>query len=113
MAGRFFARKGDRMTDITPIIEGIIALFGALISVFFIPWLRHSTTEKERAELLKWAEIAVAAAQQLYYGASGEKRKRYVQDFLTEQGYDVNDAAVDSAIEAAVLKLHRELEAAA
>jgi len=35
-----------------------------------------------------------------------------VRNFLNSKGYDVTSAEVDNAIEAAVLRLHRELEAA-
>lgn len=100
------------MTDLTPIINTAIALLAALVSAFVIPWLKAKTSEQDREELLKWVEIAVAAAQQLYHQLEGPERKQYVRAFLASKGYDVNDRQVDSAIEAAVLKLHRELEAA-
>lgn len=98
------------MTDLTPVFNALAALAAALITAFVIPWIRGKTTEQERAEMLKWVDIAVAAAQQLYRNADGETRKLYVLDFLSDKGYKVNDKAVDSAIEAAVLRLHRELE---
>lgn len=100
------------MTDLTPIINAAIALLAALVSAFVIPWLKRKTTAQDREELLKWVEIAVAAAQQLYHQLNGLERKQYVQAFLASKGYDVNDEDVNSAIEAAVLKLHHELEAA-
>ena len=97
------------MTDITSILQAAIALIAALLSAFLIPWLRRNTTAKEREDLLKWVSIAVQAAQQMYYQLEGPERKNYVRSFLTEQGFDVDDQAVDAAIEAAVLELHREL----
>ena len=100
------------MTDLTPIVNAAVALLAALMTAFVIPWLKRNTTQKDREELLKWVEIAVAAAQQLYHQLEGEKRKEYVLDFLAGKGYDEHSAEVDSAIEAAVLKLHQQLEAA-
>lgn len=100
------------MTDLTPIINAVIALAAALVTAFVIPWLKRNTTQKDREELLKWVEIAVMAAQQLYHQLGGEERKEYVRNFLNAKGYDVTSAEVDSAIEAAVLRLHRQLEAA-
>ncbi|MCI9587894.1 MAG: holin [Oscillospiraceae bacterium] len=97
------------MTNMTPILQASIALIAALVSAFLIPWLRRNTTAKEREELLKWVSIAVEAAQQLHYQLEGADRKSYVRAFLTEQGFDVDDQAVDAAIESAVLELHREL----
>lgn len=101
------------MTDLTPVINAFIALVAALITAFVVPWIKCNTSAKDREELLKWVEIAVMAAQQLYHQLDGSKRKEYVLNFLREKGYDVTSAEVDNAIEAAVLKLHQELEAAA
>lgn len=97
------------MTDLTVIFEGIIALLAALASAFLVPWLKSRTTAEQRTELLKWVDIAVAAAQQLYHQCSGQERLDYALDLLAEQGYNVNDKAVLGAVEAAVLKLHQGL----
>ena len=75
-----------------------------------IPWLKRKTDEQEREALLRWVEIAVAAAQQLYHQKDGAERKAYVLDFLESKGYRVDTAEIDSAIEAAVLKLHEEMK---
>ena len=101
------------MTDLTPIINAAIALIAAIITAFVVPWIKRKTTAQDREEMLKWVEIAVAAAQQLYHQLDGAARKEYVLSFLAEKGYSVDDQALDNAIEAAVLKLHRELEASA
>lgn len=98
------------MIDLTPLINAAIAVVATAATVFLIPWLKRKTNEQDRAELLAWAEIAVAAAQQLYHHLDGEDRKAYVLDFLEGKGYDVNSMEVDAAIEAAVLALHQALE---
>jgi len=54
------------MTDLTPVFKAFIALAAALVTAFVIPWIKRNTTQKDREELLKWVEIAVMAAQQLY-----------------------------------------------
>lgn len=98
------------MIDLTPIINAAIALIAAALAAFVIPWLRRNTDQKDRETLLQWVDVAVAAAQQLYHTLSGPARKAYVIDFLREKGYDVDTPEVDSAIEAAVLRLHQALE---
>lgn len=98
------------MTDLTPIVNAFIALIAALISAFVIPWIKRKTSEHDRNEMMKWVEIAVSAAQQLYHNLNGSDRKEYVQQFLISKGYDVSSKEVDNSIEAAVLKLHKELE---
>ena len=96
--------------DITSILEAIIALATAIITVFLLPWLSARTTAEERKELLGWVDIAVAAAQQLYHRCSGQQRLDYALSVLEERGFDVDDGVVLDAVEAAVLKLHQQLE---
>ena len=97
------------MIDLTTVFTAIIALIGAVVSVFIIPILKKNLSAQEMAELLKWAQIAVTAAQQLYHQMDGVARKQYVQEFLAAKGYNINDAEVDATIEAAVLELHDKL----
>lgn len=95
--------------DITPIVSAVIVLLSALISVFLIPYIRSCTEASRLAEIEKWVQIAVAAAEQLYTSAQGEKKKNYVLNFLTDHGYDVDFNEINSLVEAEVLKLHAEL----
>ena len=74
--------------------------------------LRMVGMVSDREELLRWVEIAVAAAEQIWGSAQGEEKKKAVADFLREKGFSFSGREIDSAIEAAVLQLHRELEAA-
>lgn len=95
--------------DLTAIFEAIIALVVALISVFVIPWVKSKIGADRMAEFLKWVEIAVAAAEQLYDSIDGDAKKHYVESFLRDKGYSVSTAELDVAIEGAVRKLHAEL----
>ena len=99
--------------DITSILEAVIALAVAVVTVFLLPWLSSKTTAEERKELLGWVDIAVAAAQQLYHQCSGQQRLEYALSVLEEKGFDVDNGAVVDAVEAAVLKLHLQLEGTA
>lgn len=98
--------------DITSILEAVIALATAIVTVFLLPWISAKTSEQEREDLLGWVDIAVAAAQQLYHQCSGQQRLDYALSVLEERGFNVEEGAVVDAVEAAVLKLHRQLEAA-
>lgn len=95
--------------DITPIVSAVIVLLSALISVFLIPFIRSRTEASRLAEIEKWVQIAVAAAEQLYTSAQGEEKKNYVLNFLTDHGYDIDFVEVNNLVEAEVLKLHAEL----
>lgn len=98
------------MTDLTSVFSAIISLILAVVSAFLVPWLKKKMKKQDIDTLMTWVEIAVAAAQQMMHNLSGEERKQYVLDFLSEKGYTVNDKEIDAAIEAAVLKLHQDLE---
>ena len=97
------------MVDLTNVLMASVTLIGAIITTFIIPVLRKNLSAQEIAEMVKWAKIGVAAAQQLYHELDGAARKQYVQEFMKSKGYDVNDKAVDAAIESEVLKLHQQL----
>ena len=62
------------MTDLTPIINIIIALLGALVTAFVIPWIKRKLSKEDQENLIFWVKIAVSAAQQIYYQSSGAER---------------------------------------
>ena len=84
------------MIDITPIVNAVIALLAAGVSVFLIPWIKSKTTDAQRKELLEWVKIGVAAAEQLYKGQGrGEEKKKYVLEFLASMGFTVDEEAIN------------------
>ena len=95
--------------DITNIIEIVIALIGALITAFFIPWLRTKTTEAQRKNTAVIIKTLVSAAEQLYGSGCGAEKLQYVADCLEKMGYtlDIDDVTdeVRAVIESAVLEL--------
>ena len=113
VAGKYFYERKIKITDLTPVINAVIALAAALITAFVIPWIKRNTSAKDREEFLKWVEIAVSAAEQLFYSTQGTEKKKYVVQFLEGKGFTFSETEIDAAIEGAVLKLHRNLEAAA
>ena len=97
------------MYDITPIIEAVAALIAALITAFLVPYIKSKTTAQQRSELVAWAKIGVAAAEQIYVGQGrGDEKKQYVLEFLKSKGFDLNEESVNNAIEAAVKQLNTE-----
>ncbi len=93
--------------DITQIILALIALFGGIITSFVIPFLKKKLTGQQIENLKLAARIAVYAAEQIFTPEQWAEKKKYVQDLLREQGYDVDAEKVDAAIEAEVLELHK------
>lgn len=97
--------------NITPIINAGILLVAAIVSAFIIPWIKSKAKNEDTTNFLRWVEIAVAAAEQLYESTDGAAKKNYVLAYLQGKGITVNAEDVENAIEAAVLKLHNELKA--
>ena len=92
--------------DITNVIEALLTILLFVLSYFVIPWLKAKIGEAEYAELLRWVEVGVEAAEQLFTEPkSGEKKKLYVLSFLEERGYFVDSVAINNMIEAMVLEL--------
>ena len=102
--------------DLTQIVLAVIALLGTVLTTFVIPLLKakldleRSNLSENQANMLRLAiTTAVTAAEQLYKSEEGQQKKAYVLNLLKQQGYDVDSAALDAAIEAVVLELHKEL----
>ena len=95
--------------EITEIIKLVIELIVAIASLWLVPWLRAKLNAEQVSEMLRWVEIAVSAAEQLYESSQGTAKKVYVLGFLRDRGYDIDEEELDLAIEAAVLRLHKEI----
>ncbi len=99
------------MELIIEIIGKILAALFVGLFYFFIKKLKeYIEVQKESIEnrdLLLLIDSFVEAAEQLFKAddPTGEKRKSYVEEQLTQLGYLVNDR-IDAYIEAAVYELN-------
>lgn len=92
--------------DLTAVAEAALALIGALITIYLIPWLRRKAGTERLAMLKTWAEIAVNAAEQLYTGSGhGEEKKAYVLKFLQSKGFTIDFDSLENIVESAVYEL--------
>lgn len=103
--------------DITQIAVALIALLSTVVTGFLVPWLKSKIninkdklTENQQYFIKLAINTAVKAAEQIFNSEEGQKKKEYVLNLLREQGFEVDTEAFDSAVEAAVLELHRELK---
>lgn len=103
----------ENLNNITEIILAVITLISALVSAFVIPLVKKKVGAENMADFLRWVEIGVAAAEQIYTSVATAEKKQYVIDFLELHGFAYNELEVDAAIEAAVIKLHNQLYGAA
>ena len=91
--------------DLTEIIECIIALLSAVITVFVIPYIRNKLGKSKYEILQMWVRVAVEAAEQLFGSKTGKEKKEFVVSFLLSKGivFDIDD--VTAMIESEVYKL--------
>lgn len=92
--------------NLTPIIEAVFALLGAIITAFVIPWIKSKLSENQLKELQIWVNAAVAAAEQIFSDpGSGMEKKEYVLEFLESKGFEIDEGSIDKLIESAVYAL--------
>ena len=74
------------MINITTVLEALVTLAVAVITVFVIPWI-HSKLKAEQFALIKeWATVLVSAAEVIFKGSKmGEEKKQYVIKKLKEK----------------------------
>ncbi len=95
------------MTNITPIVEAVVALIAAVITCFLVPYIKSKYGAEKLEEIRKWVCIAVEAAEQIFVGTGlGKQKKAYVEEFLASKGFTLDADSIDKMIEAAVLALN-------
>lgn len=99
----------DMTIDLTQIILAIITLIGGIVARYLVPWIKEKLTNQKAQALNGVIRIAVFAAEQLYKSQSGQEKKQYVLNLLQSNGYDINSALIDAAIEAQVKELQIEM----
>ena len=92
--------------DITLILELAVKLIFALITIFLIPKLKEllatKVSESDQKKLIRWAEIAVQAAEEAERSGLIDKKAKYqyAKDFLEKRGVtfdpDTMQALIDS-----------------
>lgn len=95
------------MTNITPVVEAVLALVAAVITCFLVPYIKSKYGAEKLEEIQKWVRIAVEAAEQIFVGTGlGKQKKAYVEEFLASKGFTLDSDSIDKMIEAAVLALN-------
>ena len=89
--------------DLTPIVQALISLMAALITIKVIPYIKSKTSANTMAMLNTAAKIAVGAAEQIYKHGDNEKKIKYalksVIEYMENEGFHVNYNVAKAAIE--------------
>ena len=90
------------------IVLAIIGLLGTLITAIAVPLIKAKYDAEKRAKIYDYIKIAVGAADQILKveDPTGEKRKQFVVDYLTEKGLKITMEDLNMMIEAAVQQLN-------
>lgn len=86
------------MIDLTPIINAIIALIAAIISVKVIPWIKAKTTNEQQATLKAVVKTLVFAAEQTWGAGHGNEKLDFVIEQLRIKGYTVDRLEIEAAV---------------
>ena len=86
------------MIDLTPIINAIIALLAAIITVKVVPWIKAKTTNEQQAMLRATIKTLVFAAEQIYGAGKGTDKLAFVSSELKKQGYTFDPVEIEAAV---------------
>lgn len=86
------------MIDLTPIINAVIALIAAIISVKVIPWIKAKTTNEQQATLKAVVKTLVFAAEQTWGAGHGNEKLDFVIEQLRIKGYTVDRLEIEAAV---------------
>ena len=92
--------------DLTPIIQAVIALIAAIITVKVIPWIKAKTTNEQQALITATIKTLVFAAEQLYGSGIGNEKLAYVERELEAKGFKVERAQIEAVIKENLAALH-------
>lgn len=97
----------NNVIDITPILEAVIGVIAAVITVFIIPWIKNKVSAAKWENLNAYAETFVKCAEMTFKGTGlGKDKKKWVIEKLTEiaeeHGLKFSADAIEAAVENAV-----------
>ena len=105
------------MMDITPILELIIKLVFALITLFLLPKLKALISEKvaesDQRKIIQWVELAVKAAEEAERSGLIDKKAKYTYalDFLEKRGVTFDPDTMQALIDSTCWELFNQFKA--
>jgi lipopolysaccharide export LptBFGC system permease protein LptF len=84
--------------DLTPLLQALIALLSAAVTLKLIPWLNAKTRAQHAALTGATIKTLVFAAEQLFKSGEGTQKIEYVKEELTRRGFAVDLSAIEAAV---------------
>ena len=105
------------MMDITVILELIIKLIFAAITIFLLPKLKALISEKvaesDQKKIIRWVELAVQAAEEAERSGLIDKKAKYTYalDFLEKRGVTFDPDTMQALIDSSCWELFNKFKA--
>ena len=90
------------------LFNGLIALAGVILTAYIIPLLKQSLSSKQLENVRLAVNTSVRAAEMLFSTEQGEKKKKWVLDYLASQNIVVDEKQLNALIEEAVYELNKD-----
>ena len=95
------------MIDLTPLLQAVISLAAALITIYLIPWIRAKTTAEQQDKLRAAISIAVYGAEKMYGAGHGAEKFAHARAWLQAQGFDIDIETLQMEIDAAIYDMEQ------
>lgn len=95
------------MLDFTPLLEAVISLAVAAITVFLIPWIKTKYGTDTLNKAKSFVEVAVYAAEKAYGAGNGDKKLAYVEEFLAEKKIKLDFNTLKALVDAEIKKMEQ------
>lgn len=97
----------ETMINLTPLIEAVIALLAAVITMHLIPWLREKFSAEQLQKARMWVEVGVYAAEKAYGAGNGDSKLVYVEGLLRQKGIKLDTMALKALVDAEIKKMEQ------
>lgn len=96
------------MIDLTPLMQAIIALAAALITMYLIPWIKSRTTVEQQAHIRMAVQVAVYAAEKAYGAGHGDEKLAYAEKVLAGYNVKLDTQRLRAMIDAQIKEMEQE-----
>lgn len=95
------------MVDFTPLVQAIITLAAAAITVFLIPWLKERYGNEALEKARSWVQIAVYAAEKMYGAGHGNEKLAYAGQVLAQHKIKLDFETLKAMVDAEIKKMEQ------
>lgn len=93
--------------DITPLIEVLLTLLGAIIARYAVPYFKAMLTNAQQEHVRELVHIAVYAAEKLYGSGYGQEKLNYAVEILKAHGIALDKERLNAYIDAAIKEMEQ------